>query len=134
MVTGTGWQTSAQNFTSSEPSEISMAVASSHTVAEILLSCLGKRFDKFIPQEFLPLVGDAVLCIQPLRTDCCKAAVTAAICFQAESTCSDEKRSTRVLRVLCCIMCIPFSARKHPMIELYPCCRCSDARTQTERL
>ena len=66
---------------------------SSHTLADILLSCLGKRFHKFIPQEFLPLVRDGSCVSSSLRTDCCKAAVTAATCFQAkccfalESTC-----------------------------------------------
>ena len=37
---------------------------SSHMHAEILLSCLGKRFHKFIPEEFLPFVRDTVLCVQ----------------------------------------------------------------------
>ena len=61
-VTGTGWQTTAQkscfvriirNLNGSCGSW-HVSLVSSHTLAEILLSCLGKRFHKFIPREFLP--------------------------------------------------------------------------------
>jgi hypothetical protein len=43
---------------------VGMFLWSSHSLAEIPLSCLGKRFYKLIPQEFLPLVRDTVLRIQ----------------------------------------------------------------------
>ena len=42
----------------------SYAVDSCRKRGHIELSCLGKRFWKFIPQEFLPLVRDKVLCDQ----------------------------------------------------------------------
>ena len=56
-----------------------VSLVSSHTLAEMLLSCQGQRFHKFIPQEFFPFVRDTVLCLQFIAcTDCCKAAVAAA--------------------------------------------------------
>ena len=39
-----------------------VSLVSSHTFVQIFLSCLGKQFCKFIPQECLPLVRNKVLC------------------------------------------------------------------------
>ena len=124
-----------------------MAVAAIGMFLWCLPICLRKYFSAAWESDFTSLflkssfhlLGMQSSVSSSLRTDCCKAAVTAATCFQAkfcfglDSTCSDEKRKKN--GVLCCIICKTFSARTYPiMIELYACCGCSDARTQTERL